>query len=305
MCIANKSSKGWSIDELDDAGNTSTLLASTRQQLNDNHRVIIGFDFPIGFPETFGLRTGFSGFLDALPNLGRGNWSNFFTKTDDASLVCIQRPFYPRTGKPAGSTSAEKQEKALGIPRSQLFRRCELQTYNRTKASPLFWTIGAKQVGTAAMSGWQEILKPLLDDKQRKFKIWPFEGSLESILKSDCDIVVETYPGEAYNHIDFPKHWKGKRNQSDRKDRAVDILGWMERNGVTAAGPIRSRIEDGFGAGSKGEDPFDAVVGICSMISVVEGKRSEGPKNFRASEALTTYEGWIFGQTDTPWSAFR
>ncbi len=294
--MANRRDSGWSIDLLSDVGETSTLLQRTRDDLNGDQRVLIGFDFPIGYPKAYGEMTGCARFLDALPNFGNGEWSDFFSKTDDSELVSIHRPFYPRTGKPKGSTSAQKQEDALGILRPELFRRCERRTCYRNEASPLFWTIGAKQVGSAAMCGWEEILQLLIAEENRGFQIWPFEGDLASMTRSGRDIVVETYPGEAYSHIGFPQFWSGKTTQEKRRARASNILNWTENNHVTVSEQILARIQDGFGPESSGEDPFDAVVGMCSMIEVVEGRRREGPEGFRNLEGITNHEGWIFGQ---------
>ena len=39
---------------------------------------------------------------------------------------------------------------------------------------------------------------------------------------------------------------------------------------------LMGTIKDGFGPQKDGEDPFDAFVGVCSMIDVVLGNRTEG-----------------------------
>jgi hypothetical protein len=257
---------------------------------------MIGFDFPIGYPKAFGQKAGLDNFLDALSSFGEGEWEHFFTKTDDSELVNIHRPFYPRTGKPKGSTSQETQSNSLGIEWPALFRRCELPTSYRNQASPLFWTLGPKAVGTAAICGWREILQPLLTGDRQTFQIWPFAGKLESILQQGHDVVVETYPGEAYSHVGFPEFWSGKTNRQKRRERAQNILGWTKKNDVSVSRQIRDCILDGFGPGTQGEDPFDAIIGLCSMIAVIEGDRPEGPEGFRTVDGIANHEGWIFGQ---------
>jgi len=300
MCTADVLNGAWFIGTLSEAGETRTLLQRIRNGLDPRDRVVIGFDFPIGYPQAFGEKAGLGSFVDAVPIFGEGKWEHFFSKTNDANLVSIYRPFYPRTGKPKGSTSEKLHLSALGMQRRDWFRRCELSTSNRDPASPLFWTLGPKAVGTAALCGWQEILQPLLADTNRSFQVWPFEGDLNSILEQGHDVVVETYPAEAYNHIGFPDYWKGKTKQEKRRKRAGDILGWAEKNHVSISEPIRRQIEDGFGAEAKGEDPFDALIGICSMIAVVKGVRPEGPEGFRTIEGIANHEGWIFGQQSMP-----
>lgn len=60
---------------------------------------------------------------------------------------------------------------------------------------------------------------------------------------------------------------------------------------------LSHRLNDGFGPREDGEDPFDAVVGACSMLDVVLGHRSDGAPN---DAVVGTIEGWIFGQQIQP-----
>lgn len=43
---------------------------------------------------------------------------------------------------------------------TELLRRCERATADRSDACTLFWTLGANQVGKAAINGWQEVIIP-------------------------------------------------------------------------------------------------------------------------------------------------
>jgi hypothetical protein len=52
-------------------------------------------------------------------------------------------------------------------------------------------------------------------------------------------------------------------------------------------------IADCFGAGKGGEDRFDALVGVSSMLEVVLGHRQEGAPH---SDDVRKIEGWILGQ---------
>jgi hypothetical protein len=75
------------------------------------------------------------------------------------------------------------------------------------------------------------------------------------------------------------------------------MLEWASRHRVSFAATIEQFMLDGFGAGGEGEDPFDAVAGLCGMIEVADRRRAEAPD-------LTTKarpcEGWILGQIDLP-----
>jgi hypothetical protein len=69
------------------------------------------------------------------------------------------------------------------------------------------------------------------------------------------------------------------------------MLNWAQRSGVNLAGDVREQILDGFGPSKSGDDPFDALVGLLSMIEVVDDRRDEG----RAPSG-DAWEGWILGQ---------
>ncbi len=38
---------------------------------------------------------------------------------------------------------------------------------------------------------------------------------------------------------------------------------------------MRTELEEGFGPLGSGEDPYDALIGLLSMISVVDGRRTK------------------------------
>jgi hypothetical protein len=62
---------------------------------------------------------------------------------------------------------------------------------------------------------------------------------------------------------------------------------------VRFADGARKELIEGFGPSKSGEDSFDALLGLLSMIEVVDGRRDEGGAS--AKEALI-WEGWILGQ---------
>ena len=53
-------------------------------------------------------------------------------------------------------------------------------------------------------------------------------------------------------------------------------------------------IRDGFGPAKDGEDPFDAVVGLFSMLDVIFGYRQDGAPDDEAAQR----EGWILVQVE-------
>jgi hypothetical protein len=73
------------------------------------------------------------------------------------------------------------------------------------------------------------------------------------------------------------------------------MLEWASRHRVSFAPKIKQSMLNGFGAGGEGEDPFDALAGLCGMIEVADGRRAEAPDPTALSRSC---EGWILGQID-------
>jgi len=254
-----------------------------------SYTTLAGFDFPIGLPESYGQKTRLGSFCNALDAFGSGRWSAFYEVANTANEISIFRPFYPQR-----STSEARQVhliEAHGCGSIDgLRRQCEQPTAARRAACPLFWTLGGNQVGKAAISGWKEIISPA---RRLGAKLWPFDGSLERLANIGELVLAETYPAEAYGHVGIRfATGESKRRQNDRAKVAVGISRWADSNKVIMTPTLVSLIEDGFGPRADGEDAFDAVLGLCGMIEVIDGRRPEGPMH------KGNWEGWILGQSE-------
>lgn len=255
---------------------------------------LVGFDFPIGVPREFADRVGASSFLELLMEFGHGGWEDFYRLAERPGEISTRRPFYPY--RPGGTRQAHLVD-GLGVESMAcLLRRCERATDTRGPASPLFWTLGGKQVGRAAIIGWRDLLAPGLVSDEIDLRIWPFHGTLSELLRPGCITVVETYPAEACVHLgmDPPGRGWSKTSQEGRRSRGTDILRWAEDQSVELDDDLRSDLVAGFGPSKSAEDPFDAVLGVLSMIDVVSGGRASGLP--RDDEAVQHCEGWILGQ---------
>ncbi|MFN8451584.1 MAG: hypothetical protein U0521_24100 [Anaerolineae bacterium] len=258
--------------------------------------VLVGFDFPIGLPITYARKAKIDNFLDALAQFGEGKWAQFYQVAATRDEISLYRPFYPAS---PGGKLHDHLTSALGI--GDLRRQCDRQTDERRAAAELFWTIGAQQVGKAAISGWKEILAPAL--KMRGYlqlAIWPFSGTLASLLKPGWIVACEAYPGEFYGHLGvrFPRKAgakSGKRVQTARIDNAPVLLGFADSAGIRLEPVLVDAIRDGFGGDALGEDRFDSLVGLFGMLNVVLGRRPPGDP--RAPE-VAHVEGWILGMTN-------
>ncbi len=179
----------------------------------------------------------------------------------------------------------------------ELYRRCDVHP-DRARAAALFWLVGGKQVGKAAITGWRDLLAPALAKKGMPVSIWPFDGCLAELLARPGVIVAETYPAESYRHLHLAIRGskRSKRRQSDRAEDASPINDWVRTNRVHLTDRLHGEIADGFGDGTDGEDRFDAVVGLCGMLDVVLGNSPSGEPD----DATTRIEGWILGQPMAP-----
>jgi hypothetical protein len=252
-------------------------LDPLREAIRRREPALVGFDFPIGIPLAYARKANVDGFLELLPRLGWGDWRNFFLPASFPEEVSLERPFYPRR---PGGTSHQHLLDGLGFESmNQLRRRCELRHDHRGAAEVIFWTLGPKQVGRAAIAGWRDMLIPAMSE----ISIWPFQGDLDAL----CDrvVVVETYPAEFYGHLGLP----ASKTASARASAAPALMTAAERLGVDLPGDLLGPIRLGFA----NDDAYDAFVGVLGMINVLRGNRQEAP----ALDADTRrIEGWILGQ---------
>ncbi|HKW54870.1 MAG TPA: hypothetical protein VJO12_14350 [Stellaceae bacterium] len=281
---------GWEISPPRLVGDTRAFVD---ELFTASSPVLVGFDFPIGVPVAYGRLTGLADFLTALNKFGQGEWAEFFVVADTHQQISRTRPFYPRVSR-AGS-KPEHLLHGLGIDSIDALRRqCERTSPSRKAACPLFWTLGGNQVGKAAISGWQEVIAPA---RRRGARLWPFDGSLAELSMSGAPVVAETYPAEAYGHVGVAFSAKmSKRRQADRRAAMLGLFNWARQRGATFAEQLTTRVNDGFGPRSDGEDAFDALIGLLGMIEVVDGRRLERPSHRNSWE---DWEGWILGQAES------
>jgi SAM-dependent methyltransferase len=251
--------------------------------------VLVGFDLPIGLPAAYAELAGVESLVEWLPRLGSGQWAEFFSVAERPDQITTRRPFYPQR---PGGTAMRHLLQGLGVDNStDLLRLCDRGYPGRPPAAPLFWTMGPRQVGKAAISGWRDLLTPALRSHDPKVAVWPFDGELHELLEARSVIVVETYPAEFYRHLGIKLG--SKRNPEDRRANAPLLLEWAHELETEPTSEMCALMRDGFGSAPDGEDPFDAAVGLVGMLNVVLGHRAPG----EPSDALIhEVEGWMLGQ---------
>jgi hypothetical protein len=261
---------------------------------------LLGFDFPIGLPERFAEAAGITSFMDPLMTFGAPPWDRFFEVADHPAEITLYRPFYPRSSGAKGQHTRRAQLDALRLDALDLLRQCERAQEGLGAASSIFWTIGGQQVGKGALSGWKEMLVPLIADETIDAAIWPFDGTLSDLASERTVVIAETYPAALYRPLGVvfgAKDDNGKFGKTQRHDRLLQasrLIEFADRIGVRLSPRLSAAIEDGFGDRRDGEDKFDAVVGLLGMLALVTGDLPDATPYDDA--AVTSVEGWIVGR---------
>ncbi len=234
---------------------------------------------------------GFLGFMETVRA-----WPDFFRVCEVLDDLRHERPFYPARGI-KGMTRASHAA-ALGLgDATGLSRLCDRATPERPPGAPLFWTLGANQSGKAAIAAWRDMLLPALEQADAgRLRLWPFEGPFRALLAPGVVAMAETYPAEALRHLGI-KLRGSKRRQADRAMAGQPLMAAMARLNVIPAGDLVEALADGLGRDPSGEDRFDCILGVLCVINVLAGHR---PDTTPDDPWLTTWEGWVLGQTALP-----
>jgi hypothetical protein len=263
------------------------LIPSIQREIAIGGCALLGFDFPIGIPAAYASLANVKTFQSLMRNLGTGRWTDFYNVAKTRSQISVCRPFYPF--KPGGKRQAHLL-KVFGLRDiDELRRKCERKQPGRRAACPLFWTLGANQVGKGAIVGWRDVLAPSLH-ADNPIRLWPFHGRLDDMLLPGRIVVAETYPSECYGWF-FSEPLNGKGKLEIRKKAGGRLLKWAETACVELDPAVARTIEEGF---PEGDDAFDAVVGLFGMIEVVTGRRQPGEPS---EDSIRKVEGWILGQS--------
>jgi hypothetical protein len=300
MCVAERTTgRRYHVTRPEPVGDASALLRRLSARAS-GRSIVVGFDFPIGVPTAYAQRAGIDHFAHLLARLGTGDWDRFYDVAETADDIDLCRPFYPRRSGKKGEVKQHHLLDALGIASmNDLLRTCERATNGRGTACPLFWTLGAKQVGKAALLGWREVLAPAVSDPEVDVALWPFDGELDDLIARKSVVIVETYPAEACTHLGLTPPGAGwsKRRQDGRRAQRQKLRDWAAHRPVELASDLAAAIDEGFGPSSDAEDPFDALLGLLSMLDVILGYRAAGAPR---SNEVRCVEGWILGQEDRP-----
>ena len=281
-CVARRRGDRYTVEAIGPVADLGALFRLTAPA----ESVVIGVDAPIGLPVAYARAAGIDLFLPWLREMtapALAQWSRAAATPGD---IAVARPFYPQ--RPGGARRAHLVEGLGQSSFDDLLRGCDRSPPLARPAASLFWTMGANQVGKAAVALWADLVGlPAL-------QVWPFGGGLEDLVAGGGTVIAEAYPAAFGGHLGVGfATGESKRRQPDRIGRASALAAAARRLGVELPPQVRAQLCDGFGPAWTGEDAYDAFVGMLGVVNVVRGGRSAGPP--ACSTHATTVEGWILG----------
>ena len=219
--------------------------------------ILVTADVPIGFPTGFSDVYGEGGFVEWLAKR-RGNWRALVT--DSVTTQTGDQPFV---------VCRKGEKKCEGnFP----LRRCE----QLTQGESLYWCVGGKQVGKAALQFWHDTLIPLREEFRDRLAIWPFEP-----IEGKDIVVAECYPAMLYREV-----WHRRVTKSNPCDvvDAVATERQLQQNLCDEKTWLHATSsEDEF-------DMFTTAIAIArwTMQSHDFLQAPEGPQ-------IRSVEGWMLG----------
>lgn len=221
--------------------------------------VLIGIDAAIGLPARTwqGLvanaaahPSDFVDFLcsDHLP-------ARFFDEATTPNDWAPSRPFFAvPPGK--GSLRAFIDTSSDGLCR---------QVDRRLKANPIFATSGIPgTVGSGTRTLWQELIAL---NGRTPFSVWPFNGPLNTLLRSDAPVVAEIYPKACYGIALEDTLPAGlctiAKTKPEARRAAIALLqesAWVARHSVALSDLDAARAN---------EDDFDALMSAAALLRLL------------------------------------
>lgn len=256
--------------------------------------VLATFDLPLGVPssylEAFNKLTPVRNFVEMLARTDE----SYFTprsalkewKEGTPIEWSVKQPFF---AVPAGKGSLKMYESVLKRHQVMPWRQIE----KKTRAKSVFITAGvAGTVGSGAVELWQE-LAPRLKRDEREFRLWPFDGALDTLLRQSPVVVGEIYPRATYA-VALNDDPVGQRpplsvrkavcTQRIQALKKLQIAEWAKERGVHFGNVDEAICSD---------DDFDALITAAALLRLVCDGESLEPEGL--TDAERNAEGSMLG----------
>lgn len=251
--IRRVSGDGWSV----------ARLLTEAQRWTSTGSALATFDAPLGVPDSYLTALGklpgaqpFPTFLDLVARAR--SMPRFYDATTVARDWMVERPFFSVPAGDGGLGTYVDAAARFGI---DMYRHID----RMTGAKAVFIKAGVPgSVGSAACALWQELASELT--AHRTFKVWPFEGDIQTLLQSTSVVVAEMYPRAAYATalLDVPPTSRAllvvaKTDAGVRRDAiaALQSAGWVASLSV--------ELED-LAHAEANEDDFDACLTAAALL---------------------------------------
>jgi hypothetical protein len=296
LALARRDGERWRLDpvrQLDTLCDPARFIGWLDAQAGEGS-ALVGLDLVLGVPQAWASRAGVTSLRGLMSEAGEGRWSTFWAVADTIEEVSLERPFFPRVAR-RGQTLQQLID-ALGLDNAHALRRvCERPRPGQPSPCPLFWTVGASQVGKGTLAAWRGLIKPALACPH--VALWPADGELDLLLERPAArVLAEVYPADALGALGLASALRaagGKRAAGARRAASAALTAWLVARDVQIEPALGEQLETGFGAGAAGEDAFDALVGLCGLLMLVRGERIVAEPGAEVDRAL---EGWILGR---------
>lgn len=261
LCIATISPTEITIDApslVGDMASPDQLIATLINRHGHHTRGVLGLDVCLGVPVAYAHAAGIDSFVELLHLLGQPPWHRWYDVAETVEEIFLHRPFYPLKG---GRKKMDDLVHALELPnRDALRRHCDYDPLTGKRwGAPLFWTMGAAQVGKASLHAWKHIVEPTLSSPSINACLWPHQ--YEQCHTAQV-IITEAFPTAYYHPLNLQP---GSKRQSTSYIQHIPSLKvWSN----TFPLPIRfaPRIFESWQAAQMGEDAFDSLIGCLGML---------------------------------------
>ena len=152
----------------------------------------------------------------------------------------------------------------------------------KSNGESVYYLLGNKQVGKAALQFWFEVLQPLRERFQNRLAVWPFES-----LENGDVVVAECYPALYVESVYGSKISKSTSNQVVR---ALSCL----RNGHGKAMKCEIEMQTWMHAASS-SDEFDMFTTAYYISQEMEKGRENILSYPKKNLECETVEGWMLG----------
>lgn len=249
--IERLASAGWDLRR---------LLCIARDEVRAKRApVVVSLDVVLGVPRPYFAQVrkinrwrDVKHFIDWLALL-RDEQKTFWNEVKRGDDWTVTRPF---CSVPKGEGQMRAFDQKAG---SELLRDVD----RRCHSKPPFIVSGIPgSVGSGTRAIWQELVPLLVANKD--FKVWPFEGSMDSLLEGSGIIIAENYPGISYTSALRPVLPGPLLKVPKRKDecRATVLALLREADWVRNS---RITLPD-LSPAQNSEDDFDALLTVAGQL---------------------------------------